>query len=108
VGDRRARGLRREGREGRQAFAWPIQQEEYDLEYWTRQGFTVFVLTDEQERLTSKVPAYVRLYEQIRSSCELVKEVKARKPLFWEGDTRVYRLRQQASPTTVPATAPAP
>lgn len=81
-------------------FGWPIQKEEYDLDYWTSQGFTVFVLTDEQERLTSGVKPYVKLYEQIRASCDLVKEVKARKPLLWEGDTRIYRLR--SSPSTRP------
>jgi hypothetical protein len=89
-------------------FSWPIQDEEYDLDYWTRQGFTVFVLTDEKDRIASNVPAYKRLYEQIRQQCQLVREVKAHKPLFWEGDTRVYRLKSdKSSPTTAPATAPA-
>jgi hypothetical protein len=89
-------------------FGWPIQKEEYDLDYWTRQGFTVFVVTDEEQRLTSKVPSYVKLYEQIRASCDLVKEVKARKPLFWEGDTKIYRLRgaAQIPPQTQPVATP--
>jgi hypothetical protein len=84
-------------------FAWPIQSEEYDLDYWTRQGFTVFVLTDEQAKLNSSVPAYVRLYQQILASCDLVKEVKARKPLFWEGDTKIYRLKEGSRPATLPS-----
>jgi hypothetical protein len=74
-------------------FAWPLQQEEYDLAYWTRQGYTMFVLTDEQQRLESNVRPYAQLYEQIRAACDLVKTVKTRKPLFWEEDTKIYRLR---------------
>jgi hypothetical protein len=79
-----------------QPFGWPIQPEEWDLDYWTSRGYTVFVVFDGAALSTCGVPAYERLYAQIREHCELVDVLASNRPLFFETEVRVYRLRDAA------------
>lgn len=89
-------------------FAWPLQPEEWRLNYWFNKGFTVFVIRDEEAWLSPLdrpcpsgspsladcyvrgVGAYRRLLEEIHSRCTLVASIPADRPLFEEADTKVY------------------
>jgi hypothetical protein len=89
-------------------FAWPLQPEEWRLNYWLNNGFTVFVIRDEEVWLSPldrpcpsdspsladcyvrRVAAYRRLLEEIHSRCTLVAAIPADRPLFEEADTKVY------------------
>src|ERR1700683_1537600 len=88
-------------------FAWPLQPEEWRLNYWLNKGFTVFVVRDEEVWLSppdrpcssdsssladcyTRTDAYRRLHEEIHSRCTLVASIPADRPLFEEQDTKVY------------------
>ena len=88
-------------------FAWPLQPEEWRLDYWLNKGFTVFVIRDEEAFLLPpdrpcssgsaalgdcfmRVDAYRRLHEEIHTRCTLVASIPAGRPLFEEADTKVY------------------
>jgi hypothetical protein len=88
--------------------AWPIQPEEWNLDYWLTKGFTVFVIRDEEVWLSSpdqpcpssapsadcssRVEPYRRLLQEIHDRCTLVASIAANRPLFEEEDTKVYRF----------------
>jgi hypothetical protein len=88
------------------AFAWPIQPEEWNLTYWLTEGFTVFVVRDEEVWLSppdrpcpsrspsadcsSRVEPYRRLHAEIHDRCTLAASIPADRPLFEEEDTKVY------------------
>jgi hypothetical protein len=94
-------------------FAWPLQPEEWRLPYWLSQGFTLFVIRDEEVWLSpldqpcpsrspsladcyvSRVDAYRRLFAEIHGRCTLVAAIPADRPLFEEADTKVYRCDPQ-------------
>jgi hypothetical protein len=88
-------------------FAWPLQPEEWRLNYWLNRGFTVFVIRDEEVWLSppdqpcpsdspsladcySRTEAYRRLHEDIHGRCTSVASIPADRPLFEEQDTKVY------------------
>ncbi len=89
-------------------FAWPLQPEEWSLNYWLNKGFTVFVIRNEEVWLSPpdrpcpsgspsladcyirRVDAYRRLHEEIHSRCTLVTAIPADRPLFEEADTKIY------------------
>ena len=88
-------------------FAWPLQPEEWRLDYWLNKGFTVFVIRDEQAFLSPpdrpcssgsaalgdcymRVDVYRRLHQDIHDRCTLVAAIPAGRPLFEEADTKVY------------------
>ncbi len=88
-------------------FAWPLQAEEWRLDYWLNKGFTVFVIRDEEAWLSPpdqpcpsgsvsladcymRTDDYRRLHEEIHSRCTLVASIPADRPLFEELDTKVY------------------
>jgi hypothetical protein len=88
-------------------FAWPLQPEEWRLNYWLNKGFTVFVIRDEEVMLSprdrpcpyhspsladcySRTDTYRRLHEEIHSRCTLMASIPADRPLFEEADTKVY------------------
>jgi 4-amino-4-deoxy-L-arabinose transferase-like glycosyltransferase len=75
-------------------FAWPIQYEEWDLDYWTSRGFTIFIVVDESKMLRHPVPSYRNFHRQIIERCDLIATIDTRSPLFYEGEVRVYRLRR--------------
>jgi hypothetical protein len=74
-------------------FWWPIQEEEYKLDYWSAQGFNIFVVENEAAMLVSTIPAYRSFHEQIKDRCEQVTVLPGRRALFGEGDVTIYRLR---------------
>jgi hypothetical protein len=74
---------------------WPIQEEEWDLDYRTAQGFNIFVVSDETGPGISGIPAYRTLYQQIKERCEQVAVLPCRRQLFSEQEVRIYRLRDR-------------
>lgn len=74
------------------AYAWPLQPEEWDLDYWLDQGFTLFVVEGEAERVDSNVPAYNRLHRQLRDRGTLLRQFDDVRPLFEEKPVKVYRV----------------
>ena len=76
-------------------YAWPRQEEEWDLDYWLDQGFTLFVVEDEANRIDSNVPAYNRLHRQIRERGELLREFEDVRPLFEESPVKIYRVERE-------------
>ena len=79
-------------------FWWPIQYEEWNLDYWTTRGFNIFVVTEGGSltgtgMLVHNDPIYHSFYEQIKSRCEVVATLPATRPLFFEPTVRIYRLR---------------
>ncbi len=80
-------------------FWWPIQYEEWDLDYWTTRGFSIFVVIEGGSltgtgMLVHNDPIYQSFYEQIEARCELVATLPATRPLFYERTVKVYRLRR--------------
>lgn len=78
---------------------WPIQPEEFDLDYWTTRGFNIFVLhagagfSDSGNPLYDE-PIYRSFHEQIKERCELVATLPTSRPLFSEQTVWIYRLRR--------------
>jgi hypothetical protein len=88
-------------------FAWPLQPEEWKLDYWLNKGFTVFVIRDEEAWLSPsdrpcssgspsladcymRVDAYRQFHEEIHDRCTLLASIPADRPLFEEQDTKIY------------------
>jgi hypothetical protein len=76
-------------------YHWPIQDEEWNLDYWTTRGFNIFVLRDEGTGFITRIPSYQSLYQQIKENCELVKVLANQRDLFYESELRIYRLRDR-------------
>jgi Dolichyl-phosphate-mannose-protein mannosyltransferase len=74
-------------------FWWPIQEEEYKLDYWSAQGFNIFVVKDEAAMLVSTIPAFRSFHQQIKDGCEQVAVLPSKRELFDEAEIKVYRLR---------------
>jgi hypothetical protein len=75
---------------------WPLQKEEWDLDYWTARGFTIFVVHNERDFLNpGQIPLYRTLHMQIKERCELVSVLPALRPLFEETELRIYRIRDR-------------
>ncbi|MDO6479415.1 phospholipid carrier-dependent glycosyltransferase [Shimia thalassica] len=72
--------------------AWPLQPEEWTLEYWTNQGVTVFVVAD-LPYLLNETPSrlFRSFYAEINNTCERAYSVPAVKPLFLERDVVVFK-----------------
>jgi hypothetical protein len=71
-------------------FSWPLQKEEYELGYWLGRGFSIFLLSNEENILNSPIPAYRQRYQQIRDRCQLFREILPQKPLFFDDTVRIY------------------
>jgi hypothetical protein len=81
-------------------FNWPIQYEEWKLDYWVDQGFNIYVIGDMDSLLHHPVEEYRSFFNEIRQRCDLVDEIPTHRPLF---DTvsqgyRIYRLRPEPFP----------
>jgi hypothetical protein len=76
---------------------WPIQEEEWDLDYWTTRGFDIFMLIEGGGFSGSGVvvhdePLYRTFHEAIEKRCELVATLPTSRDLFGERTVRIYRL----------------
>jgi hypothetical protein len=73
-------------------YYWPIQNEEWDIDYWAAKGITIFVVQDEDAWLKSDVAAYRKLHREIKDRGELIATIPAGRPHFSEADVKIYRL----------------
>jgi hypothetical protein len=93
-------------------YAWPIQEEEWDLDYWTTRGFDIFVPEADEIALgksykfnmlvgqVAGIPPprwFVRFHQQIEERCELVAVLPPARDLFGEVGLKIYRLRDHRS-----------
>lgn len=76
-------------------YAWPLQKEEWQLDYWIDRGFSIIVLADHQDSLyKSTVPIVRAFYHEVKDYCQLVKYFPAVKPLFIEFSATVYQCEK--------------
>jgi hypothetical protein len=80
-------------------FAWPIQPEEWSLDYWTDQGYTVFVVENEASMLESEISSYRKLHQQIAGSCRVLADIATEKTFFLQGDAKVYLFEGAIDPS---------
>ena len=74
------------------AHAWPLQHEEWQLDYWLDRGFEVFVVGDLQHQMANSGVGTIRdFYRDLDSRCETVQAFLARKQLFQEWPVTVLR-----------------
>lgn len=74
-----------------QPYAWPLQKEEWDLQYWTRQGFSIFVVSNLESMVSDKQSQLVRdYYAAVQSACELAVTFYSAKKDFLEQDIHVF------------------
>ena len=74
------------------AHAWPLQREEWRLDYWLEQGFEVFVIRDLQHWMADSPAPLIRDFlRDLTGRCETMQEFPARKPLFLEWPVTVLR-----------------
>ena len=74
------------------AHAWPLQREEWQLDYWLEQGFEVFVIRDLQHWMADSPAPLIRDFlRDLTGRCETMQEFPARKPLFLEWPVTVLR-----------------
>ena len=71
------------------AYAWPLQPEEWVLDYWLERGFRVMILSYEDNLWG--VPAYRPMLSKIHNECQVVTSLKSKRPLFNDYDVSVYR-----------------
>lgn len=81
---------------------WPIQPEEWQLDYWTSRGFTIFMLIDGGGFSGSGIPLYDEplyrsFHEEIAKRCEPVATLLTTRELFGERSVRIYRYRGRAA-----------
>jgi hypothetical protein len=90
---------------------WPIQYEEWDLDYWTTRGFKIFVLIEGAGFSGSgnplyDAPLYQSFHEQIKERCELVATIPTTRHWFYERKLWIYRLRDLSPANVRPQTLP--
>ncbi len=75
------------------AHAWPLQKEEWSLDYWIAQQFDLFVFASFQMR--NKIMR--RFVNDAKRRCKVVEEFEAKKPLFIEHSVTVIDCAQLQS-----------
>lgn len=74
------------------AHSWPLQKEEWQLEYWKSRGFRILVVRDLEYFLTGATSNLMRdYYQSVTEQCLAVKTLEARKPLFLERSVTVFQ-----------------
>ena len=81
-----------------QAHAWPPQREEWQLDYWLDQGFSVFVVKN-MPYMRDEVPSDLMrgFFADMEARCVLDAEFSARKPLYLERDVSIFRCPQHGT-----------
>lgn len=72
------------------SMAWPLQKEEWKLDYWRSRGFEVFVVDD--SGLIDTVPIYRAFFEELFGEAERIARIESPRPLFFEPSVSVYRI----------------
>jgi hypothetical protein len=78
------------------------------LSWGASQGFTIFVVSLEDAMLSGYYPPYRNLHQQIIDRCDLVADLRTDRPLFFEANVKIYRLRDQGAKPPVPAGSSSP
>ncbi len=81
-----------------QAHAWPLQSEEWRLDYWREQGFTVVLLLDLDYMLNEAGSQLIRAFAaEVVARCVRTHTVMPKKPLFLERELSVFDCSEQHS-----------
>ncbi|MBT26440.1 MAG: hypothetical protein CML60_08600, partial [Rhodobacteraceae bacterium] len=73
------------------AHAWPLQKEEWQLDYWLEQGFSVFSVLDFQTYAYSSEPEIRRaFFQRMEKDCAMVQAFAPSKPLFLEREVVIF------------------
>ncbi len=74
------------------AHAWPLQKEEWQLDYWLDKGFDVFILGNHEKVLAESPEGVMRNFNiEIERRCDLVKYFKPTKPIYYEYSATIYK-----------------
>ncbi len=75
-----------------QPHAWPPQREEWQLDYWTEQGFEIFLVSNLQFNLDEIDSQLMRaFFHDMVERCEVEMNFVASKQLFLERDVTIFR-----------------
>jgi hypothetical protein len=79
-------------------FLWPLQQDEWELQDWLDQGYTVFVVGNEPSLLRSPQESIRRFFDEVRQRGRLVADLpNNQRSLLWEPEIRIYQIDSAAS-----------
>jgi hypothetical protein len=70
-------------------YAWPIQLEEWTMDYWRSLNYTTFVVVD-HGYFVHPVEAYRKFFNAVRTSCKEIARIEGPKPFFDQVDTYIY------------------
>ena len=93
-------------------YAWPVQYEEWKLDYWLDKGVMVYVLRELEHNLSDVAPKYsAEFHQEIVDRCKRVAYINPERPLFFEREYFIFDCRQEPeqrpaksqSPDTMPA-----
>ena len=70
-------------------YAWPIQLEEWEMEYWRSLNYNIFVVVN-HGYFEHKVVSYRKFFRSLREGCKETALIKGPKPLFGQLDTYIY------------------
>ncbi len=81
-------------------YAWPLQAQEWELDYWTNQGFDVIVVSD-LNYLMNDTPSQVfrQFYRHLANTCHPAHIIPPRKPLFLEREVIIFDCAVQTGET---------
>ncbi len=72
-------------------YAWPLQAQEWQVEYWVAQGFDIFIVSD-LNNLMNETPSklYRQFYTSLAETCTTAHVIAPRKPLFLEQEVTIF------------------
>ena len=80
------------------AHAWPFQEDEWALDYWTRRGFSIFIVSHfKYHELESPSQLVRTFYTDMGRRCALTKRFEPAKPMFLEYPISVFDCGQNAN-----------
>lgn len=75
-------------------YAWPIQYDEWRLDFWLNQGVMIYVLQDLQFFISEEAPKfYAQFHREIKNRCRQVAYIDVNRPLFFEKDYYIFDCR---------------
>ncbi|MBX2813596.1 MAG: hypothetical protein KTR25_17395 [Myxococcales bacterium] len=82
-------------------YAWPVQPEEWDLDYWLVKGVKIYVTRNLAFYASNKATEFYRSFHQeLLDRCKLANHVNADRPLFFQTDYHIFDCREAPeSPT---------
>lgn len=70
---------------------WPLQEEEWFLDFWTDQGVEIIIYSAFYDELNSReTPEILSFLREIEARCRLEKHIEAVKPLFVEYSATIF------------------